>query len=67
VSEPVIVLTDTPPVLQDRRCPTCGSVPELRQRSHTFGPVHDVCGWCRHNFDELTVPETPEDGDECAR
>lgn len=58
--EPLIVLTDAVPVERDERCPRCGAGREARQRSRTFGPVHDVCGCCWHDFDELTVPEDPE-------
>ncbi len=57
MSEPLIVLTDPPPPIVDTRCPKCNATYELRKRSETFGPVHDVCGSCGHNFKELTVPE----------
>ncbi len=60
MNAPLIVLTDAPLPL-DRSCPTCGAAPELRERSMTFGPVHDVCGNCHHNFTELTVPEQAEE------
>ncbi len=59
MSEPLIVLTDPPEVAPDVRCPKCGATD--RHRSVTYGPVHDVCSSCRHNFTELTVPEVEED------
>lgn len=59
--EPLIVLTDPVDTLVKPRCPRCGSTE--RYRSQTFGPVHDVCSGCHHNFKELTVPEAAEDDD----
>lgn len=57
--EPLIVLTDPPDALAKPTCPRCGATE--RYRSETFGPVHDVCKTCHHNFKELTVPEVTED------
>lgn len=56
-----IVVTDPTPVPPDERCPQCGAGRKERIRSRTFGPVHDVCSVCFHDFVELTVPEEPED------
>jgi uncharacterized protein (DUF983 family) len=57
----IIVLTDPPEIPKDERCPRCDAGKLARQRSMTFGPLHDVCGVCGHDFDELTVPATDED------
>lgn len=59
MNEPLIALTDLPELKADVRCPKCNGT--QRQRSTTFGPVHDVCSSCGHNFKELTVPEHAED------
>lgn len=55
-----LVLTDPPPLPKDERCPECGAGPEERQASRTYGPLHDVCGCCGHDFDELTVSSGTE-------
>lgn len=59
MTEPLIVLTDTPELPADTRCPKCGAT--ARHQSVTMGPVHDVCSGCQHNFKELTAPEQVED------
>ena len=56
-----LIVTDPTPKPPDERCPTCGAGREARIQSQTFGPVHDVCSMCRHNFAELTVPDREED------
>jgi uncharacterized protein (DUF983 family) len=61
VNAPLIVLTDPPVTPPDTRCPNCGAGATERMRSITYGPVHDVCRACGHDFDELTVPETADD------
>lgn len=58
-----IVLTDPPELPRDERCPQCGAGKALRKRSITYGPLHDVCGNCAHDFDELTVPPNEEDAE----
>jgi len=39
----------------DTSCPQCGAGPEKRVLSGGFGPVHDVCGQCGHDFAERTL------------
>lgn len=56
----MILLTDPPELPRDERCPKCGAGRESRERSRTYGPVHDVCAVCLHDFAELTVPETED-------
>lgn len=57
----MILLTDPPPLPKDERCPTCGAGREKRKLSETYGPLHDVCSVCRHNFQERTVFEPEQD------
>ena len=60
-----IVLTDPEPIPKDERCPDCGAGSECRVSSEAFGPLHDVCGECGHDFEGLTVPaSTAEDEDD---
>lgn len=56
----LIVLTDPPVTAPDTRCPECWAGANERIRSITYGPVHDVCSACGHDFEELTVPEAVE-------
>jgi len=43
-------------------CPRCGAEPRRRVTSGGFGRgVHDVCGQCGYDFDELTVAPPPEE------
>ncbi|HUU84186.1 MAG TPA: hypothetical protein VM243_11850 [Phycisphaerae bacterium] len=55
----LITVTDPTPIPTDDRCPKCGAPREARIQSQSFGPVHDVCGSCWHDFVERTVPDTP--------
>lgn len=57
----VIVLTDPPPLPTDERCPQCDAGYASRRRSITYGPVHDWCSVCGHDFEELTVLEHVEE------
>lgn len=61
-----ILLTDVPELPPDERCPVCHAGKESRVLSQTFGPLHDVCRVCGHQFDVLTVPLSDEhdEGDE---
>lgn len=62
MSEPVIVNAQGKPARSaDDTCPGCQKrCPRgdgrARQLSGGFGPIHDVCRHCGHDFDELTVP-----------
>jgi len=57
MNEPLIVITDPPEIPKDERCPDCDAGKQARRRSMTYGPPHDVCGVCGHNFTEWTVKE----------
>lgn len=53
MADPQIVLTDTPPLPVDPKCPRCKS--DDRVLSCGFGEPHDVCKVCGHQFKERTV------------
>jgi rubredoxin len=40
---------------EDQQCPRCHASPDRRVRSGGFGIVHDVCGNCGYDFEELTT------------
>lgn len=35
--------------------PTCGAPKSKRRLSSGFGPAHDICGVCGHEFEERTI------------